>query len=92
MDIRNPWKIYRGKYCVERFVVNTEDMVKQLYKRFPLQLVTEVTDVLKREHEYGGNCSLRAKKYLYRKLGYIERCVAESNKESKSLKSTKKCV
>lgn len=42
-DVRDPLKMYRGKYCGEKFLEHIETL---------LQLpMTELTDVLKREHE-----------------------------------------
>ena len=43
--------MYRGKDYVEKFVEYIEKEVKQLYVTFPRQPMTELTDVLKREHE-----------------------------------------
>ena len=46
-----PLKVYRGKDCVERFIVYIEEEVKQLYETLPQEPVTNLTDVLKREYE-----------------------------------------
>ena len=44
-------KMYLGKYCVDNFIEHTEDKVKQLYDTFSQQPMTELTNVLKREHK-----------------------------------------
>ena len=36
---------------MEKFVEYIEEVVKRLYTTFPQQPMTELTDVLKREHE-----------------------------------------
>lgn len=41
----------RGKDCVEKFVEHVEDEVKRLYETFPQHPMTELTHVLKTEHE-----------------------------------------
>ena len=38
-----------GKKCVEKFIEHIEDEVKLLFATFPLQPITEITDVLKKE-------------------------------------------
>ena len=51
-DFPDPFKMYRGKDCVGgKFVEHIEDEVKRLYETFPQQPTTELTDVMKREHE-----------------------------------------
>ena len=50
-DVPNPLKMYRSKDCVEKFVAYTEEEVKRLYATFPQQPMTELTNLLKREHE-----------------------------------------
>lgn len=50
---RFSWSIedVRGKDCVEKFVEHVEDEVKRLYETFPQHPMTELTHVLKTEHE-----------------------------------------
>ena len=43
--------MYFGKDCVEKFIERIEDEVKQLHATFPQQPMTELTDVLKKEHK-----------------------------------------
>ena len=47
----DPMKIYCSKDGVETFSEQTEDEVKQLHATFPQQLVMDLTNVLKIEHE-----------------------------------------
>ena len=44
-------KIYRSKYCVEKFVEHIQDEVKRLYATFSQQSMAELTDTLKIEHK-----------------------------------------
>ena len=44
-------KIYRSKYCVEKFAEHIQDEVKRLYATFPQQPMAELTDTLKIEHK-----------------------------------------
>ena len=55
-DVLEPLKMYRGKDCVERFVVYIEEEVKHLYETSQRQPMTKFTDVLKREHEAAEKC------------------------------------
>ena len=48
--VPDPLKMYHGKDCVEKFVEHIENQVKELYETFSKQPMTELTDVLKREH------------------------------------------
>ena len=50
-DIPDPLKMCRGKDCVEKIVEHIEDEVKRLYETFPQHPMTELTHVLKIEHE-----------------------------------------
>ena len=50
-DVSDPLKMYRGKDCVEKFVEYIEEEVKRLYATFPQQPMTELTDMLKKEHK-----------------------------------------
>ena len=43
--------MYWGKDCVEKFVECIEKELKWLYATFPQQLMTGLTDALKREHK-----------------------------------------
>ena len=60
-DVPNPLKMYRGKDCVEKFVEYIKKEVKRLYAIFPRQPMTELTDVLKREHEEAEKCHISLK-------------------------------
>ena len=55
--------MYRGKDCVEKFVEYIEEEVKRLYATFPRQPMTEITDVLKREHKAAEKCHIRLKEF-----------------------------
>ena len=57
-DIPDPMKLYREEDCVEKFVENLEAGVKRLYEMYPQQPMTELTDVLKREHEPAETCHI----------------------------------
>ena len=57
-DIPDPIKLYRGKDCVETFVEYLEAEVKRLYDMYPQQPMTELTDVLKSEHEAAETCHI----------------------------------
>ena len=46
---------------MEKFVEYLEEEVRQLYATFPQQLMTELTDVLKREHEAAEKCHIYLK-------------------------------
>ena len=50
-DIPDPLKMYSVKDCVEKLVEHNEYELKPLYKTLPQQPMTELTDVMKREHE-----------------------------------------
>ena len=56
-------KMYRVKDCVEKFIEHTEDEVKRLYATFPQQPMTELNDVLKREHEAVEKCHICLKEF-----------------------------
>ena len=58
-----PLKMYRGKDCVEKFVEYIDEEVKRLYAAFPQQPMTELTDVLKREHEAAEKCHICLKEF-----------------------------
>ena len=62
-DVPNPLKIYQGKDCVEKFVEYIEEEVKRLYETFPRQPMTELTDVLKREHKAAEKCHTCLKEF-----------------------------
>ena len=55
--------MYRGKECVEKFVEYIEDEVRLLYATFPQQPMTELTDLLKREHEVAQKCHICLKEF-----------------------------
>ena len=62
-DVPNPLKMYRGKDFVEKFVEYIEEEVKRLYATFPRQPMTELTDVLKREHKAVEKCHICLKEF-----------------------------
>ena len=62
-DAPDPLKMYRGKYCVEKFVEYIEEGVRRLYATFPQQPMTGLTDVLKREHKAAGKCHICLKEF-----------------------------
>ena len=57
-DVPNPLKMYQGKGCVETFVEYIEEEVKRLYATFPQQPMTELTNVLKKEHKAAEKCHI----------------------------------
>ena len=57
-DVPDPMELYRGKDCVEQFVDHVENEVKRLYELYPQQPMTELTEVLKREHEAAESCHI----------------------------------
>ena len=57
-DVSDPLKMYRGKYCVEKFVEYIEEEVKRLYEIFSQQSMIKLTDVQKREHEAAEKCHI----------------------------------
>ena len=57
-DVPDPLKMYWGKECVEKFVEYIEEEVKRLYTTCPQQPMTELTDVLKREHKAAERCNI----------------------------------
>ena len=62
-DVSDPFKIYRGKDCVEKFVEYIEEEVKRLYETFPQQPMIKITDMLKREHEAAEKCHICLKEF-----------------------------
>ena len=48
---------------MEKFVEYIEEVVKRLYTTFPQQPMTELTDVLKREHEAAEKCHICLKEF-----------------------------
>ena len=60
-DIPDPLKMYRGKDWVEKFVECME--VKWLYKTFPRQPMTGLSDTLKREHRAAEKCHICLKEF-----------------------------
>ena len=62
-DISDPLKMYRGKNCVEKFVEYIEEEVKWLYETFPRKPMTELTDVLKKDHEAAEKCHICLKEF-----------------------------
>ena len=62
--VPDPLEMYRGKGCVEKFVEYIEEEVKRLYATFPQQPMTELSDVLKGEHEAAERCHIYLKESL----------------------------
>ena len=52
-----------GKECVEKFIEHIEDEVKLLFATFPLQPITEITDVLKKEDWVAEKCHIYLKEF-----------------------------
>ena len=50
-DVPDPLKMYRGKYCVEKFVEYIEEEVKRLYATFSRYPMIKLSNVLKRERK-----------------------------------------
>ena len=50
--------MYYRKECVEKFIKHIEDELKRLYATVPQQPITELTYVLKREHEAAEKCHI----------------------------------
>ena len=48
---------------MEKFVEYIEEEVKRLHPTFPQQSMTELTDVLKREHEAAEKCHICLKEF-----------------------------
>ena len=61
--VPDPFKIYRGKDCVEKFVEYIEEEVKWLYATFPQQPMIELTDALKKEHKATEKCHFCLKEF-----------------------------
>ena len=61
--VPDPFKIYRGKDCVEKFVEYIEEEVKRLYATFPQQPMIELTDALKKEHKATEKCHFCLKEF-----------------------------
>ena len=57
-DVPDPFKMYHGKDCVEKFIEHTEDEVKRLYASFPQQPMIVLTDMLKREYKATEKCHI----------------------------------
>ena len=57
-DVPDPFKMDRGKDCVEKFVQYIEEEVKRQYETFPWQPMTKLPDVLNREHEAAEKCHI----------------------------------
>ena len=70
-DVSDPLKMHRGKDCVEKFVKCIEKEVKRLYTKFPRQPMTELTDVLKREHKAAKRCRICLKEFNDRQNGKV---------------------
>ena len=62
-DILDQFKMYRGKVCVEKFVKQMKDEVKRLYATYPQQLMTDLTDVMKLQHEAAEKCHICFKEF-----------------------------
>ena len=55
--------MYRGKVCVQKFVKQMKDEVKRLYATYPQQLMTDLTDVMKLQHEAAEKCHICFKEF-----------------------------
>ena len=53
-NVFDPLKMYYGEDCVGMFLRHIQDELKQLYPTFPQEPMSEITNVLKREHEIAG--------------------------------------
>ena len=62
-DIPDPLKMYQGKDCVEKLVEHIEEEARRLYTTFQWQPMTELTDVLEREHETAEKCHICLKEF-----------------------------
>ena len=62
-DVLDQLKMYCGKIFVEKFGEHIEDELKRLYSTFRQQSMTELTDVLKREHEAAEQCHICFKEF-----------------------------
>ena len=61
-DVSDPLKMYRGQDCVEKLEY-IEEEVKRLYETFSWQLITKLTDMLKREHGAAEKCHICLKEF-----------------------------
>ena len=55
-DVPDPLKIYHGKDCGKGFVEHMNSEAKWLLATFPQRSKTELTDLLKGEHEAAKTC------------------------------------
>ena len=55
--------MYHGKNCVEKFLGHIANEVKPLYATYPQQPMTEITVVLKKEHEAAEKCHICFKEF-----------------------------
>ena len=63
-DVPDPFKMYLGKDCVEKFVEYIEEEVRRLHEKFPQKPMIELTDALKRGHEAAKKCPICLKDSL----------------------------
>ena len=61
----DPMRTDHCKDCVQTFVQNIEDEVKQWYVTCPQQQMTELTDTTKREHEAAEKCHIFLKVFAH---------------------------
>lgn len=61
----DPMRTDHCKDCVQTFVQNIEDEVKQWYVTFPQQQMTELMDTTKREHEAAEKCHICLKVFAH---------------------------
>ena len=64
-DFVGPLKMCHSNDYLEKFIEHMEDEVKQLYATFLQQPMTELTDVLKSEHEAIEKCYTCFKEFNY---------------------------
>ena len=61
----DPMRTDHCKDCVQTFVQNIKDEVKQWYVTCPQQQMTELTDTTKREHEAAEKCHIFLKGFAH---------------------------
>lgn len=67
-DVLDPMRAYRCKNCTEKSVEHIAIEIKRFYAVFLQRLMTELTDVLKREHEAAKNVVSVSKSLMTRRI------------------------
>ena len=67
-DVLDPMRAYRCKNCTEKSVEHIANEIKRFYAVFLQRLMTELTDVLKREHEASKNVVSVSKSLMTRRI------------------------